>query len=390
MKLRRAVAAAAAAAVIAPASLMAASAAHATTTTDPSQESSTSAPAEQDEASKADETTPGAEEKDASGDDDSATQDEDKAASDDAGSTTPDENGESSDDGDEEKKGNKEDEEDQGGDKGEDNKDEDDKSSEPGEDETPGEDEGEDDDEDQGEDDDELAFCEDQNAAYESKLKPEIIGLPGKIVAGSGWHNFKLRVTNPSESRLNHIFLFAGVGPADEQAEEAFSAKQVVLEVKDPETGTWESVTDGQGHSVGFVGWTELEGDEYSDIELRVNAKKNAPIGAGLTIGGGAYLDEDEDCVGDGHTGIVIEIVAPGTKTEGTKPKTGGKTPIPAEKPKKESLNKVQGQLAATGADSNMPMFALAGAAAIAVGAGAMFIVRRRKAGDDSDATAAA
>ena len=46
----------------------------------------------------------------------------------------------------------------------------------------------------------------------------------------------------------------------------------------------------------------------------------------------------------------------------------------------------VTGKLADTGSDSKLPMFALAGATAVALGAGAMFVVRRRKGSDDTTA----
>ncbi|NJQ00726.1 LPXTG cell wall anchor domain-containing protein [Streptomyces sp. PLAI1-29] len=210
--------------------------------------------------------------------------------------------------------------------------------------------------------------------------------MPGKIVAGSGWHTFELTFTNPSSSELSEVDYFAGVGPADENAEYAFDAKLVVLEVFDEDERVWVPVDDGSGHSVGWIGWGDLAGEHSSTFEMRLNVKAGAPVGAGLTIGAGIYLDEDGKCFGVGENSFDLEIVAPGTKPgNGPGPQTGGKTPVsttPTEKPSRDDVPQVQGSLAETGSSSALPMIAVIGGVAMAAGAGTILVVRRRRAGD--------
>ena len=52
--------------------------------------------------------------------------------------------------------------------------------------------------------------------------------------------------------------------------------------------------------------------------------------------------------------------------------------PVPVTKPAGDT-SKVTGSLAETGSSSSTSMIALAGGAAVVLGAGAMFVVRRRK-----------
>ncbi|MFJ7490689.1 LAETG motif-containing sortase-dependent surface protein [Streptomyces sp. NPDC097727] len=54
----------------------------------------------------------------------------------------------------------------------------------------------------------------------------------------------------------------------------------------------------------------------------------------------------------------------------------------PAAKPAGNPTGPISGSLAETGSSSAVPVFAPAGSAAVVLGAGAMFIVRRRRNGD--------
>lgn len=71
----------------------------------------------------------------------------------------------------------------------------------------------------------------------------------------------------------------------------------------------------------------------------------------------------------------------PGTDTDGTKPQEGGKVPMPSEKPNDNNTQEVTGSLAETGSSSMVPTIGLIGGVAVVAGAGAVFTVRRRKAG---------
>ncbi|MFE7898905.1 LAETG motif-containing sortase-dependent surface protein [Streptomyces sp. NPDC057424] len=221
--------------------------------------------------------------------------------------------------------------------------------------------------------DPEPSVCED------TKVDVGISGLSGKIAAGSGWHKFSLNVVNNSDSTLNDLDFFAGASP-DKNGEELFSSKQVQLQAWDPQDKIWVDLNEG-GYAVGYVGYTdELKPDYEVNIPLRLNVKPSAPVGSGFSLGATIYGDSDGECVGFGDVSYKFQIVSSGTDTEGTKPQEGGKAPVTDEKPS-GNTPEVTGSLAETGSSSALPMISLVGGAAVVAGAGAIFVVRRRKAG---------
>ncbi|NJP50640.1 LPXTG cell wall anchor domain-containing protein [Streptomyces sp. SBST2-5] len=348
MKLRRAMAAAAATAVIAPVALLAAPAAHATepapavsasespveggtndgdTSTEPSSEESTESTAPEDEQDAADKPGDDGPQDTTEPSDEESTGD--PAPEDETPGTTP---------------------------------------SSP----APGTSAPED-----GEEEPVPAECED------TKVDISISGLPGKIAAGSGWHTFTLSVANNSDSTLQDLGYFAGAS-ADEEWEQLFKSKQVQVQAYDPAEKVWFDL-DSDGYAVGYIGWTdELEPGYEVDIPLRLNVKPSAPAGAAFSFGVTIYGDADAECTGFGAASYRFQIVAPGTDTEGTKPQEGGKAPVTDEKPSKENAPQVTGSLAETGSSSALPVIGLAGGLAVVAGAGAVFVVRRRKAGAEA------
>ncbi|MFB7711294.1 LAETG motif-containing sortase-dependent surface protein [Streptomyces sp. NPDC056105] len=226
---------------------------------------------------------------------------------------------------------------------------------------------------------DPTGICEVDNEDYQSKLSVSISGLPGKIAAGSGWHGFTLNVKNPTKNDLDEAIFYAGVGPNDENAENAYKASQVRLQAK--VDGSWVDIDDGDGYSYGFLDLSGIKAGKSVNYQLRLNVKAGAPIGEGLTIGGGFYNDDELDCLSDTSASYIIQIVKPGTDTDGTKPQEGGKVPMPAEKPNDNNTQEVTGSLAETGSSSMVPTIGLIGGVAVVAGAGAVFAVRRRKAG---------
>ncbi|MER5902123.1 LAETG motif-containing sortase-dependent surface protein [Streptomyces mirabilis] len=215
----------------------------------------------------------------------------------------------------------------------------------------------------------------------DSKVDVSISGLPGKIAAGSGWHKFSLNVLNNSKSTLNELGFFAGAS-SDKAGDDLFQSKKVQLQAYNEDTKAWEDV-DSEGYAVGFVGYTdELKPDYEVDIPLRINVKSSAPVGAGFSLGASIYGDADGQCTGFGEVAYKFQIVSSGTDTDGTKPQEGGKVPVSDKPADKGNTPEVNGSLAETGSSSALPMIALAGGIAVVAGAGAVFVVRRRKSGD--------
>ncbi|MEU6770953.1 LAETG motif-containing sortase-dependent surface protein [Streptomyces sp. NPDC046759] len=228
-------------------------------------------------------------------------------------------------------------------------------------------------------------ICEEDDAHYKSKIHASLSGLPGEIAVGSGWHPFTLSVKNPTKSSLTDVIFYAGVGPSDPNAQYAFKTSQVQLQVK--YDGAWYDVEDGAGHSDGYLDLADIKAGQTVNYQLRLNVKANAPVGEGLTIGGGMYFDDEENCIGSDQASYLLKIVKAGTDTDGTKPQEGGKVPVPTQKPGKTNTQDVTGSLAETGSSSMLPTIGLVGGAAVVVGAGAVFAVRRRK-GAGSNAAA--
>ncbi|MFF1657098.1 LAETG motif-containing sortase-dependent surface protein [Streptomyces sp. NPDC058255] len=223
--------------------------------------------------------------------------------------------------------------------------------------------------------DPEPSECED------SKVDVSITGLPGKIAAGSGWHKFSLNVLNNSDSTLTELGFFAGAS-SDKAGDNLFQSKKVQLQAYNPDDKVWEDVDSG-GYAVGFVGYTdELKPDYEVDIPLRINVKSSAPVGAGFSLGASIYGDADGECTGFGEVAYKFQIVAAGTDTDGTKPEEGGKVPVSDKPADKSNTPQVDGSLAETGSSSALPIIGLVGGLAVVAGAGAVFVVRRRKSGD--------
>src|SRR5262249_12356349 len=96
----------------------------------------------------------------------------------------------------------------------------------------------------------------------------------------------------------------------------------------------------------------------------------------------GMYADDKGNCVisgGDSYYQFDILKAGSAPGTPGDAKPQGGKKPLPEHQPSGNTKIDPQGHLAQTGSSSALPMIALAGGAAGAVGAGAVFVVRRRR-----------
>ncbi|WP_326699379.1 peptidase [Streptomyces sp. NBC_01754] len=227
--------------------------------------------------------------------------------------------------------------------------------------------------EDAGPEEEPTATCEPR------PLELSVEGLAAKIVRGSGWHTFRLNAYNDSRTTVDNVLFFAGAS-TDKHGDDLFTTKQVELQALNE--GTWKDVSDS-GLAAGIVGATDVIKPGYEvDIELRVKVKKSAPVGAGFTLGGGLVFGEDEasePCFTD--VSYRFQIVGAGAE-DGAKPQEGGRIPLPPTTKPKAGTARLTGTLAETGSLSSTPVIALAGGAAVVLGAGAMFVVRRRTNGD--------
>ncbi|MFF9283717.1 LAETG motif-containing sortase-dependent surface protein [Streptomyces griseosporeus] len=348
MKLRRAMAVAAATAVIAPVALLSAPAAFATdgdtpttTTSSPAADESTpaadeSTPAADESTPAADESTPAADESTPAADESTPAADESTPAADQsspAASTSPSPS-----------------------------------ASESGEPEEP-----------------DVPFCEELDGDYSNaKVSADIKGLPGKIVAGDGFHQFTLSVTNQSKADIDGVAFYAEIENY-ELDESKYLSPYVNLQFKNPETGSWDRIGNAEWAGDYFFFVPELKAKATESVKLRVSIDAKAPAGDAYSFGSGAYIDnvKGQDCIAEGWAQYDFQVLKPGTSN----PNPGDAKP--SDNGTKESVKKPQGDvsalptgnLAETGSSSALPVIGLVGGVAVVAGAGAMFVVRRRKAG---------
>ncbi|MER6122350.1 LPXTG cell wall anchor domain-containing protein [Streptomyces sp. NPDC001795] len=226
--------------------------------------------------------------------------------------------------------------------------------------------------------------CSDGIDDPDSQLTISVSGLPGKIVAGSGWHNFKLTAANHSDQSLGQVQWLAAIdNDAESDNEKDWLSTYAQLEYFNPATKAWESLADEIGNGF-YFGETPLGAKQTVDIKLRVNITAKAPAGAGYSVGLGGYVDQEKNCTHSAFDYYEFTVLKPGStnndpghakpgkgqKPAGGKQPQGGAAEIPAT-----------GSLASTGSSSALPIIGLVGGVAVVAGGGVVFAVRRRKTG---------
>ncbi|MFB6961850.1 LAETG motif-containing sortase-dependent surface protein [Streptomyces sp. NPDC056309] len=231
--------------------------------------------------------------------------------------------------------------------------------------------------------------CNDtEDYKQDKNLHTGLSGLPSKIVAGSGFHNFKLNVNNSGDNTYKRVDLGVFAAQINEKNYEV-TTSYLTLQFKDPATGAWQNISLNENdEGAGYLGYTDVQAKESFSIDLRLSIDSKAPAGMGFAISIGMYADDKGNCVYSSDDDFYqFDVLAAGSKSgnPGDAKPQGGRKPLPA-KPAGDNQIVPQGHLAETGSNSVLPMIAVAGGAAVAVGAGAVFVVRRRKA--DMGATA--
>ncbi|MFF4951674.1 LAETG motif-containing sortase-dependent surface protein [Streptomyces chattanoogensis] len=213
----------------------------------------------------------------------------------------------------------------------------------------------------------------------EQAISTELRGLPSKVVAGSGWKNFTFRATNTSDKAMKSVDAYVALAGISGGSFDDVS-QHLTVQWFNEDSGAWEAVTDTEGY---FATVYDLGPDEYADAKLRLKVDAKTPGSYGFAFTIGAYHDEDDVCgfsdVAEYDFDILVAGSKPGTvpPAKGKPGKTKGNKPAP-----QGDLQKlpVTGKLAETGSSSALPVIGMVGGIAMAVGAGAIFVVRRRKA----------
>ncbi|MFJ3763440.1 peptidase [Streptomyces sp. NPDC090082] len=238
----------------------------------------------------------------------------------------------------------------------------------------------------------ELAFYEEigEECTEDSAVKVTLTG-PEKVTAGKPTV-FSLRVTNTSDHALDVVNAYANAmrqPAAGEEIDEDtdFSELVLPLEWSSPDVLEWTKFSEEfDSIEVGKL----AKGASY-DVKLRLTVDAEAAAGKGMVFAYGEYENSDGSCgIGDDFANATFDILA-ADKGDKPEPKPSETTPTPAPSVTTggnsnttqqggSSNTPVNGTLAATGANDTLPL-GYAAAGAVVLGAGALVVARRRKAG---------
>ncbi|WP_262699145.1 MULTISPECIES: LAETG motif-containing sortase-dependent surface protein [Streptomyces] len=215
------------------------------------------------------------------------------------------------------------------------------------------------------------------------ELSTTLVGLPSKVVAGSGFHGFKFQVKNESDRAYQRVDFGLFAGTVHESAPDG-TGKYLTLQYKDPRSGAWKAIsTDESDPGSGYIGYTDVRPHETLTVDLRLSVAKSAPEGFGYAISVGVYADDEGNCVYSTGEYYEFDVLKAGSEPGHVPPADpkpqGGKKPLP-HKPEGDTEISPKGSLAETGSSSALPMIAVIGGVAMAAGGGAVFVVRRRRA----------
>ncbi|MEV4333812.1 LAETG motif-containing sortase-dependent surface protein [Streptomyces sp. NPDC049597] len=197
-------------------------------------------------------------------------------------------------------------------------------------------------------------------------------GLPSKIVAGSTV-DFSVRVTNGTDKTLDEVLPFVYFHATDKTGYDVID-EYFHLQWSTKNAPEWNDIEDGE--YAGSI--SPLKAGAHADVKLRLKVDAKAPAGDGMAFVAGDYVNDDGTCGGNFFTEYEFDLLAAGSKPGKVDDSKPGKTS--KARPAVVPQGGTTGTLANTGADSALPQLAAAAGAAVALGAGAMFVVRRRKA----------
>ncbi|WPP31584.1 LAETG motif-containing sortase-dependent surface protein [Streptomyces sp. CL7] len=229
-------------------------------------------------------------------------------------------------------------------------------------------------------------LCVDENgestAGLSEDLRSSLSGLPETIVAGSGWTTFSFDVSNRGDEEIKNIKPLIGVAAIGWEDVRDYSG-QITVQAYDKAAGTWNTLAGAAGEGATFAAFS-LDAGQSASYQLRLSVSGKVPDALGLTGGFAEYSDTEGCWVADDPNGWIyfFDILAAGSDAgdpEDAKPQTGGVKELD-----KVSEVKVTGSLAETGSSSALPVIGLVGGVAVVAGAGALFVVRRRKAGAEA------
>ncbi|MFD7301753.1 LPXTG cell wall anchor domain-containing protein [Streptomyces pharetrae] len=219
---------------------------------------------------------------------------------------------------------------------------------------------------------------DDDSVGLSETLRSGLSGLAETVVAGSGWEDFSFDVSNRGDEEIENIVPLIGVAAVGWD-EEDYSG-EITVQVRDKASGSWKTIANTGGEGGTFPAFSLGAGRSVS-FQMRLSVSGEVPDALGLTGGFAQYADDEGCWIADDPNGWIyfFDILAAGSDAGDpgdAKPQTGGMAEL-------DEVSSVQatGSLAETGSSSVLPVIGLVGGFAVVAGAGAVYAVRRRKAG---------
>ncbi|MGW1716361.1 LAETG motif-containing sortase-dependent surface protein [Streptomyces sp. NPDC002156] len=238
-------------------------------------------------------------------------------------------------------------------------------------------------------------------------------GKTRNFVPGGPWSGVTLKMENRSDTALKDVVVRLAKLAYDEVPDAPLEQQQYVnIQRWDADSRTWAEIPWSESEMVGSLPSVDLAAHKTAAVALRMSVEADWPHGRfpdfeDKYIGSG-WLEpmptgiSDEGVCGYGENWSFV-IAKPGTGTgEGdgdgatstptstpTSGTGGGNTPSPqtgSSTAPVTSDTTPTGDLAHTGSSSALPVIAGVGGAAVALGAGAVYVVRRRRSGTGTHA----
>ncbi|WP_405746515.1 LPXTG cell wall anchor domain-containing protein [Streptomyces sp. NBC_01525] len=231
-----------------------------------------------------------------------------------------------------------------------------------------------------------------QSCAFESdQLQVAVHGLPRRLAAGGAWTPFSMTLTNTTGKPLEKVQPFLYVSSAEDVDRPYW---ELETEYRDAKTGRWKTFHDAEPDDL--FGFFAVGPRSTLTLQLRTRMVKDAKPGAGYALAAGDYRNRDGSCGSAKEAWYDFALLPAGAKptqppaTEPGEPGKPGGTAEPGQSGASGGGTggsgatggtgpQGGGHLATTGSSSALPAIALAGGAAMVVGAGAVIVVRRRK-----------
>ncbi|XVV36230.1 LPXTG cell wall anchor domain-containing protein [Streptomyces sp. CA-100214] len=213
------------------------------------------------------------------------------------------------------------------------------------------------------------------------ELTAVVSGLPDKVVGGTT-ETFTLRVTNGTGGTLDEVYPFASAHGFDTKGYKELDS-YLDLEWSTAANPKWRDADLLGGTSIG-----SLKANASVDVKLRLKVDADVLAGQGSVYVTADYLNDDGSCGGyPDLDDYGFEILPKGGNADDQ-----GKPEDPKDEPAPNSptgqggtsttpvntSSTTTGSLAQTGSNDALPKIALAGGAALVLGAGAVVVTRRR------------